>query len=80
MHEQDQRSGALLDQVQAPGRSLDAAVAELDGRLGLHGDLLGWRRTRLPIDHAARHPPDAITLANLANSQDRAVEWCGKGE
>jgi transcriptional regulator with XRE-family HTH domain len=30
-----------------------------------------WR-TRLPIDHAARHPPDAISLASLANSQERS--------
>jgi hypothetical protein len=37
-------------------------------------------RTRLPIDHAARHPPDAISLAILANSQDTAVEQHGKKE
>ncbi len=28
VHQQDQRAGALLDQVQAPGRGLDGAVAE----------------------------------------------------
>ncbi|GAA5043727.1 hypothetical protein GCM10023336_05590 [Streptomyces similanensis] len=69
MHEQDQRAGALLDQVQAPGRGLDGTVAELGSRLGLHGLLLGSRRTRLPVDHAPRRPPDAISLASLANSQ-----------
>ncbi|MGW7195640.1 helix-turn-helix domain-containing protein [Streptomyces chryseus] len=35
-------------------------------------------RTRLPIDHAPRHPTDAISLAILASSEDGAVERHGQ--
>ncbi|GGT77901.1 hypothetical protein GCM10010207_87680 [Streptomyces atratus] len=75
MDEQDQRAGPLLDQVQAHGGGLDGSVAQVGGRLGLvHGFSSVRGRPRLPTDHAARRPPDASTLAILANWQDRAVE------
>ncbi|MDH6514584.1 hypothetical protein M2164_001061 [Streptomyces sp. SAI-208] len=32
------------------------------------------RGARLPVDHAAQHPPGAIGLANLATLQDGAVQ------
>ncbi|GAA3014492.1 hypothetical protein GCM10010519_51120 [Streptomyces lactacystinicus] len=75
MNEQDQRSGALLDQVQAPGGRLDGAVAQVGGRCGLvHRFSSVHGRPRLPTDHAARRPHDANTLAIVANWQDRTVE------
>ncbi|GGU94070.1 hypothetical protein GCM10010502_54820 [Kitasatospora aureofaciens] len=75
MDEQDQRSGALFDQVQAPGGCLDGAVAQVGGRRGLvHGFSSVHGRPRLPTDLAARRAPDARTLVILANWQDRAVE------
>ncbi|GHF78271.1 hypothetical protein GCM10018790_65300 [Kitasatospora xanthocidica] len=75
MDEQDQRSGALLDQVQAPGGCLDGAVARVGGRCGVvHRFSSVHGRPRLPADHAARRPRDANTLVILANWQDRAVE------
>jgi transcriptional regulator with XRE-family HTH domain len=76
VHEQDQRTGALLDQVQAPGRGLDGGVAECGGRLGPHHGIFSSvrGRTRVPVDHAARRPADAIGVANLASLQDRMLE------
>ncbi|GGR00587.1 hypothetical protein GCM10010261_22070 [Streptomyces pilosus] len=76
MHEQDQWSGALLDEVQAPGRGFDGAVAQLGVRLGPHGPLLGSRGTRVSVDHAVRLPPHAMGFAGPAKTQERA--GCGR--